>query len=471
MKPLLASKPAMWRSLLFGPTLLGLLIVVFLVLGFATDQFLVSLIASAAVALAGTVALLGWPEVKRKDGKPLVDPRWKPYLFFLLAPALGVFFYMLFGAVLTQLALPAQLLAYASLGLSVVAACALAYWLVGFPHVIRGARTAYATVPPERRPFLFFPLFVVIFLVVFLGLGVTTTQAMGKLGDSQLLLNIQVLVLLPVSLLVAGVGAYLLVGIPKPQRSPTQYLPKVTGKHRPWVFAATFLLLGIPLTLLIGMLLTWVAGRVAAFPAGLILPLALLLGYMLSLGIAALGWGTPRKWAQYDDYTPGIPPRARVPLYVASGVAVWLGVTLIFGLAGADIFWGLLTGAILGILVGLQLAGIMGLVAQRRRERTIVPDMPDRLKPLIFFPAWLVMSALLFTVLTYTLPDIVHWNLLASLVISLAILLFLLEQPLLLDLVADRQREREKRKAWEQRRQERLARELSGESAGEQQPR
>lgn len=456
MKPVLASQPQKMRTLLFAPTLLGLLLVLFLVIGFATDVFLVSLVVSGVLATAGSVVLWGWPQVTRKDGSPIVPPRWKPYLFFLIAPLLGVTLYFLLGALLTGMRLPATILAYVSLGVSIVGACALAYWLVGFPHVVQGAKNAYATVPQERRPFLFFPLFVLFFLVIFVGLGVGTTMALGKLKGSGILLNIQVLVLLPLSLLMAAGGAYLLVGIPRPQQSPTKYLPKVTGKHRPLVFAGTFLVLGIPLVVAIGALLTFVTGKTSAFPKDLVLPLSILLGYMLSLGIAALWWGTPARWRQYEDYTPGIPPRARLPLYVGAGLGVLVTVTIVFGLAGADIFWGLLTGALLGIVVSLQLAGLIGVIAKRREADTLLPDLPDRMKPLVFFPAWLLLAALLFVVLTYALPDLIQWNVLVSLVTSLALVLFLVEEALWKELVADRREQKARRKAWEQRRAEAL---------------
>lgn len=467
MKPLLASKPAKWRTLLFAPTLLGLVLVLFLVLGFITDAFLPSLVVALAAGAAGAVVLLGWPEVRKKDGSPLVAPRWKPFLFFPSALLIGIVLYPIVGALLTQAKLPAQLIAYVALAICVLAACVTSYVLFGFPHVIHAARNAYAMVPPDRRSSLFFPLFVLLFFIIFISLGVGTTQAMSKVDDQDLLLNIQVLVLLPLSLALAGLGAYLLVGIPKPQKSPKEYLPAVTGRHRPWAFALTFIVLGIPLTVALGALLTWLAGRTQSFPEGLVLPLSILLGFMLSLGIAALVWGTPARWRQFEDYRPGIPERARLPLYLGTGVLVALVVTVVFGLTGADIFWGLLTGTILGVIVALQLAGIMALIAQRRNQPTLVPDMPDGLKPIIFFPAWLLLAGILFATTTYVLPDIVHWNFLLSLVLSLALLLFLVEQPLLVDILADRRRQKEKRKAWEARRQERLAQELSdAESKG-----
>lgn len=458
MKPVLSKLTPQRRTLLFAPVLLGAFLVAFLVAAVATDVILVGVLAAIPASVLAAWLLLGWPHVRRPDGRPLVDARWKPYLFFPLAPALAFVGYLLLGAVLTQLKVDPTLSTYLSLGLSVAGACAGAYLLVGFPHVVHGARHAYARVPADRRPFLFFPIAVVLFLVLFLALVVGSTQALARLRDDALLLNLQVLVLVPLSLLLAGLGAYLLVGFPKPQRRPSEYLPKVTGRRRPHLFLLTFLLAGVPITILLGVAITSFVG--SRLPAPVILPLAVVLGYALSLGLAALWWGTPARWRQFDDYRPGLPPRARAPLYAAAGVAVLIAVTVGFGLAGADLFWGLLTGAFLGLVVALQLAGIMARLAARRRAPTLVPDLPDGVKPLIIFPAWLLVAALAFAVLTYALPDLILWNALGSLLLGLALSFLLVEQPLWRDLIGERRREREKRRAFEARRKEALAREI-----------
>lgn len=457
MKPVLSKQPPMRRTVLFGPVLFGLFLVTFLVLGFATDLFLLSLLVSLPLALAGAVALLGWPQVTRKDGSPLVPPRWKPFLFFPLAPLLALLFYPLVGAVVTMAGVPPAYIAWLSLAVALPAGIVLAYFLVGFPRLWSAARAQYERVPRERRPFLFFPLFVVFFVIIYFGLGVGTTQAMKGAEDTSLLLNLQVLVLLPVSLALAALGAWLLVGIPKPSRSPTEYLPKVTGRHRPLAFFLTFLVVGLLLTVAVGAGLTVLASRSSVpLPSALVLPLGVLLGFSLSLGITALAWGTPARWRQYEDYRPGIPPRARLPLYLGTALAVAIVVTAIFGLAGADIFWGILTGALLGLIVGLQLAGIMGRIAARRRADSLVPDLPDGIKPLVLFPTWFLLAGLLFAILTYTLPELVAWNALASLVLGLLVAFFLVEQPLWKDLREDRRRERERRKAFEARRKQAL---------------
>lgn len=454
MKPVLAKWPPQKRTLLFAPMALGAFLLAFLVLGFATDRFLLALLVAMPVGVAAAVVLLGRPEVRRKDGSPLVPPAVRPYLFFPAAPLIALAFYPFVGAILTPL-VPNAYLAYVVLGLCALTGIAVALLLFGFPNFLRGIREAYAKVPRDRRPFLFFPLFVVFFLVLYVGLGVTTTAAMaGYREDTALLLNVQVLVLLPLATVLAALGAYLLVGFPKPAKDPKDLLPKVTGRRRPHAFLLTFLLAGVPLTVAVGALLTYVA----RLPETIVLPLATVLGVLLSIGLAALVWGTPARWRQFDDYRPGLPPRARLPLIVVSGLVVAAVVTVGFGVAGLDIFWGLLTGGFLGLVVALQLAGILGRIAARRRAETLVPDLPDGLKPLLLFPSWLLLSALLFMVLTYALPEYVAYNAIGSLLVGLLIAFLLFEAGLLKDLRADRRREKEKRKAFQARRKEALQR-------------
>lgn len=460
MEPVLAKLPPRRRTILFAPILLGAFLVVGTVLAFTTHNPYLTLVVSVPASVAGAWALVGWPEIRRKDGKPLVAPATRPFLFFPLAPLFALVLYVLVGYPLTTLGVPTAWLAVASLALALPGGCAIAYWLVGFPrHLIR-PRETYNRIPPERRPFLFFPLAVVFFLVLYVGLGVLTTGLLAKSSNKGAILNLQPLILLPLCLVLACLFAYLLVGFPKPRRSPREMIPKVTGKHRPRLFAATFLLAGIPFTILVGVLLNAVAEgssrRDAFLPAGLVLPLAVVLGYSLSFGVAALSWGTPRRWRQYEDYEPGLPPKARPWVHAATALAVALGITVVFGVAGLDIFYGLLVGGIAGLLVGLQLAGILPRLLARRHESTLLPDLPDRVKPLVLFPLWLLLSGLLFVVLTYAFPGFVAWNVVGSILVGLAVSVTLVEQGLLASWREERRREREKKKAWKARRKEML---------------
>ena len=461
-KPVWSGWPAKKRNLLFGPIAFGVFVVVFLALGFATQDVFWPLVVALPVSVAAAWALVGWPEVRRKDGRPLVDPRMRPYLFF---PALLVGFVVLYpfwGVVLTKVAVPPAYSAQLAIALALLTGIGAAYLLFGFPNVLRGARDAYGRIPPERRPFLFFPVFAVVFLLLYLGLGVGTTQAMGRLrGQTVLLLNIQVLLLLPVSILVAALVAYLLVGFPRPQKPLREAMPKVTGRHRPKAFLVTFLLAGAPLTVVMGTLLSWAAAQqqsAAFLPGEVVLPLALLLGYSLSLGVAALAWGTPRRWRRYDDYTPGLSPRGRIGAAGAAALAVLLAIVIGAGLAGVDIFWGLLVGLILGGAVALLITGAHRRIAARRGAPTLMPDLPEGAKSLVLFTSWLVLALVVFSVMTYALPDLVAWNALLALVLGLGISLFVVEQGLLVDALRERREEKAKRKAWEQRRKEALAR-------------
>jgi hypothetical protein len=454
MKPVLSAWPVRKRTLAFAPIAAGIWLLTFLVVALSTQNFFLAMFLPPPLAVGGAYALLGAPEVKRKDGKPLIDPHAKPYLFFALAPLLALLLYPILGIALTQAGLPVKWLAIVSIVLSLGISVAASYFLVGVPNVYATARRKYEQLPPERRPFLFFPLFVVFFLILYIGLGVLTTQLLGlAAADPTALLNIQVLVLTPVCALLAGVLAWLLVGIPKPSKAPAEYFPKVAGKHRRRVFLGTSLLLGIPLTIVLGAILT----STTPLPSTLVLALAVVLGFMLGIGIGALAWGTPARWRQFEDYEPGIHPRVRTPLLVGASIATGLAVAVAFGLAGIDLFWGLIVGILVAALVALLLTGTHRRIAARRGQSTLVPDLPDRMKPLVLFPAWLLTSLLLFSILTYMLPGLVAVNALVSFTVGLLLAFFLLEQPLLKALRDERRRERAKRKAWEARRKERLA--------------
>lgn len=462
MKPVLAKLPARRRTILFAPVALGAFLVLGLILALSTHDPYVTLVFGIPASIATAWALLGWPELRLKGGKPLLDPRVKPFLFFALAPLFAVLAYFLLGDPLTRLGVPVTVLAWVSLGVAIPLGVAGAYLLVGFPRGLFRVRQVYERIPAERRPFLFYPLAVVLFLLLYLGIGVASTEAIARTTeDPTRWLNLQPLFLLPLCLLLAGLVAYLLVGFPKPRKAPKEYLPRVTGKHRPLYFTLTLLLAGIPFTVLIGTLFNALARtsaqREGFLPAELVLPLAVLLGYALSLGVAALAWGTPRRWRQFEDYEPGLHPRARRPVQIVTGLAVALAITVVFGLAGLEIFYGLLVGGIVGILVFLQLAGLLPRIWARRRADTLLPELPDRLKPLVLFPTWLLLSVLLFATLTFAFPEWVAWNAIGSLLLGLLVAVLLVEQPLLASVLEERRREREKRKAWKARRKEALA--------------
>ena len=454
MKPIPSAWPPKKRTAWFLPMAAGILLLSFLIVAFSTQNIFLAFLVPPFLAVGGAYALVGWPEIKTKDGKPIIEPRVKPYLFFVLAPLFALVLYPIVGVALTQIGLPLKWLAIVSIVIALTGGIAGAYFLVGIPNVIAAARKQYTDIPPERRPYLFFPLFVVFFLILFLTLGVLSTSLVGRVSpeDPAALLNIQVLILLPLCLLVAGLLAWLLVGIPKAVTAPAHHLPKVTGRHRPRVFFATFLVLGVLLTYAVGAALTFFS----ALPPLIVLPLAVVLGFTLSAGISLLAWGTPAKWRAYEDYRPAIPPEAGLPLRVLGAIALGIAVIVVFGLAGIDLFWGVLVGALVAGIASLFATGVHGRIFARRNAATLVPDLPDGLKPLILFPTWIVIAIVLFAILTYLLPGLVAVNALVAILVGLAVTFLLLEQPLLKDLRAERRLERQKRKDWEARRKAKL---------------
>lgn len=453
--PLLSSLPQKRRTILFAPVAFGAFLLAFLVLAITTQDPFFTFLFALPGSVAAAWALLGWPVVTRKDGSPLIDPKhrkYRPYLVFVLAPLLMVVFYPVFGVLLTKADFPVKFVAYVTMGLAVLAGAALAYFLVGFPDLRVGARRIAAHFPPERRPFLFFPTFVIVFLVLYLVFGVFSTKMLAGDGVARLL-NMQVLVLLPLSLLLAAGIAYLLFGFPPIKHTPKDALEKVTGRRRPLAFGLTFLLLGIPLTFALGALIS----GISVLPEPVLLPIGVLLGFSTSLGIAALTWGTPHQWRKFADYKPGLPPNTRIPLLVLAVAASIALVTIIFGLIGLDIFWGLLTGLAVGVLVGLQLSGATKKIAARKGEATLVPELPDGVKPLILFPAWFLSALVVFAVLTYVEPDYVPLHFLIAVSFGLMVSVGLIEQSTFQEIRADRAREKEKRRAFEARRKDALA--------------
>lgn len=460
MKPVLAKLPPEKRTLYFVPAALGAFVLAFLVLAILTPDIYYPIVLSLPLAIAAAWALLGWPVLTHKDGRPLVDPKVKPYLFFPLAFFLSLLAYTVVGVPLTRSGLSLNVVTYLSIALAFGIGCTLAYFAVGFPTPHKQLPALYRQIPAERRRHFFWPLWVVFFLVLYVGLGALTTSYLDALpGGTAQGLDLQPLILLPLCLILSGLLAYLLVGIPTPKHNPVQYVQKVGGKARPRLFFATTLLLGIPLTAIVGAVLTEFAktdAKSRAFlPAEAVLPIALLLGFAAAAGLAAALWGTPARWRRYEDYSPGLPPRARLPVLVLVGVVAGLVVTAAFGAAGLDIFYGLLAGFFVGAFVALWLTGALKRF-WGRREEGFAQGVTDRQKPLILFPVWFGVAFLLFATLTYALPDLVAVNLLGGLFVGLVVALALLETRLLRDVLRERREARERRKQWKALRKQRL---------------
>lgn len=464
MKPVLEKLPAERRTLLFVPVAAGAFALIFLILALATPDIYYPIVLSLPLGIVAAWALLGWPILTHKDGKPIVDPKVKPYLFFPLAVFLGLLLYPVVGYPLTQARLAQDLTTYLSLALAAVGACVLSYLAVGFPTPHRHLPELYRSIPAERRRHLFWPVFVLVFLLLYVLLGVVTTGFMDRYPDRvPELLNLQPMVLLPLCILLAALTGYLLVGIPTPKHGPSEYMQKVGGKARPRLFLATTLVLGVPFTAIAGALLT---GFTAVnprsqdlLPADALLPIALVLGFAASLGIAAALWGGPRRWRRYPDYQPGLPKRARLPVFLAVSVAAGLVVLAAFGAVGLDIFYGLLAGLFTGVLVGMALTGALKRLFGKH-DQGLVPPLSDRSKPLLLFAIWFGVAALLFTTLTYALPDLVGVNLLGGLAVGLVVAMLLLENRLFRQVMQERREARARRKEWKRMRKERLAKAL-----------
>jgi len=420
------------RNLFFFLFAAGIGLVAFLILALVTQNVFVTVLLTPILAIGGAYALVGFPHVARKDGKPLVEAKVKPYLFFLLFPLFAVLLYPIVGTFATQAGLPPDFVAIPSILLALIGAASAAYFLVGFPPLIKQGRDAYNRIEPERRPFLFYPLFVIFFLIIYLALGVTTTRLMGRVADDPTsLLNWQVILVLPLSVVGAAALAYAIAGFPTPKRRARDYLPTVTGKRRPRYFLLTTLLLTLPFMVIIGALLTPLSKTGAAsgfLPPSLVLPLALVLGAIAAAGVAALSWGTPHTWRAYDDYEPGLSQRARVPTFLGTSLFVGLVVVIIFGLAGLELFWGIVVGGLATLFLALLLTGAIADMRRRKREEgALLPEVPDKLKAAILFPAWFVSALVIYAILTFAFPALVALNAVVGITVGFVATFALLE--------------------------------------------
>ncbi|HVL48985.1 MAG TPA: hypothetical protein VM889_10550 [Candidatus Thermoplasmatota archaeon] len=434
MKPVLAKTPALKRTLLFVPTAVGAALLVFLVLGMTTHLFDISLLVAVPAGLATAWILLGPPEVRLKDGRPLVPSAVKPYLFFPIAAILFVAFYPFVGLFLTQVA-PIQFLAWATIGVSLAAGAAIAYLLVGFPKFWVGAATAWRRIPTETKPYLSFPagLALAALFYFLIGLGLTGVDPV-----------LAPLVAAPVGLLAAFAIAFFVFGVPRPRRLPK--MPDVPGRPRPLLLAATFAVLLAPMAWLVGGALSLVPGLPTSFE----LPIALLAGAALASAFALLLWGGPSRWRRYPDYVPGVSREVRHAAAGPAGLVASALVMAAWTLSGLDLVWGLVLALPAGALAAFAVAGTSG-VARR------AADVPDRVKPLVLFPAWLALAGLIALALTAAFPGNVMWNLAAGLLVGLAVTLVALESSFLKSSLAERRAEREARARLAARRKAALA--------------
>lgn len=435
-----------WRTVLLLPTALLAGLLLFFLVGLTnTLGFALSLVIGLALGTAGAVALLGPPRIQipRVEVPPGVREH-REWFFPLLALVLGAIVYVLAGLAYTMVeALPAGYGSWAALVLALVAGPALAYLLVGAPSPVPPLRDAWARVPEERRPWLTVPLGLLLATVLFLLLGLAWTA-----------LPLPTAAMVPGSLALAlllgfGIAAALL-GVPTPQRSPRELVPEVPARARPVAFLVTLLVLGPVLAFLVGIPLSRLA---SVLPSTLLFPLSLLLGYLLAFVASAAWWGLPGRWKGVP--VPGVPEDVRLalllPLALAGGAVLAFLLELLLPIG---LFPSILVGGSLGLLLALRATGATQRVRPRNRT-TLLPDLPDTVKPLVLLPLTLVLGTLLFFTLGYVGLGFA-WSLALGGSIGLALALALVEEPLLRQVLHRRRQRRARRQLIEERRAELL---------------
>lgn len=454
-----AMPPQMKRNLKFLGVALGGSLLLFLIIGFTLtgsnpdgNGFLIAMLLGPVGGVTAARLLHGWPRLETRDGKALVPPQYKPYLFFVITPAVTFVGYLVLGVYITPYVENPQYVPYVALAVGLVVGASVAYFLVGFPKFWEPVVKGWRAIPTERRPWLFFvaaPAFTVLFYFL-LGLLLTNVEAIGDVIP----LETQPLLALPLAVAAACALAYRLLGFPKPQKPVREYVPEVPGRARPLAFLVTLLVAGVPLSYLAGLALTY-APRL---PGGALVPLAVVLGLSAGAGVAALAWGTPRKWRRFADYRPGLPEGARYALFLPVVVAFAIVGGAISNGVGFDLFPGILLGAAIGILVGLQVSGALAAMRRARgTRRTILPELPDMVKPLVLFPTWFLLGWLVFVTLAYAMPELVWYHLWIAIAVGGAVSVYLVEEPTFLDWRERRREARRRAAALKARRKEALA--------------
>lgn len=448
---------------LFFPLVLVITLLSYVALGVAYSSAglpvawsaVVPLALALVLAVAGSYLLVGFPSLGRYGTaavERVPEGYWEhtPWLFFPLALVLGLVAYFLVGLAYTSSPLPELYLTQVAVGVAVVAGLGLAYLAVGFPDPPEAVRRPQQAVDEDRRPWLFFPLGLAITLVLFLVLGVAYTSAAflpAGLG-------------LPVTMVLAaalGFGAsYALVGVPTPEEPVGSYAPEVPPAARPVAFVVTVLLVGPLLAFLAGSLLAAaeavLPASVALVPQPFFLPLALILGYLAAFGVATLVWGVPGRWKGVP--APGLPEDARLALVLPLAILLaGLFTFLVELFTPLGLLASILIGGSAGILAALYGTGATDRLDTSDRE-TLLPELPETVKPLVLVPAWVGIGALLTFLLGFVgLP--IAWSLVAGVSLGFAAALVLVEEPLL-RAAAERRRERKARKQELQRRREEL---------------
>lgn len=454
MVPLLKKKPQLWRTLGFVPVAALGAFLGFAILEVATESFWIAMPGGILLGIGLALLVCGVPRVTLPKVKlPKVPPGVRPWLWFPVTAVLSLLLYFLLGLALMPVGLSPTLLVFVTLGAALVLGGAAAYFLTGFPNLYRQPKGWWERVPVEKRPLFFWPLGLVLSVLFFVGIGYAMSLVFG--GDSgaprSVMEDYLPLIAIGTSIPLGCGLAYLLVGFPKPKKDLRRYLPKVPPRAWPALFAGTFLLLGPVFGFPVGYALS--AG-LPQLPTVLLFPLSLLVGYALSFAAAALAWGLPSRWEKEGVHV-GLPANTRAVLFVPVTVLVTGFVVLVFATMGLDLGIGTLVGLPFGLAAGFFASGLAGAVAARRREGTLLAELPEKFKVLVLVSVWLIVGGVVFFGLGMAglLPP---WNLLAGVSVGLAAAILLVEESTLKFWLDERRAERDRRRRLKALRAERL---------------
>lgn len=381
MKPLLSKVAPARRTLLFAPVALFAAFLAFFIVGLIAGVFIVAALLALPLGLGVAWLFLGTPDLRRKDGRPWIEPKVRPYMSIPTAALVALVLYYVVGIVVTPIeAIPIAVVSYITIAVALAGGVAAGVLLFGAPPVARAPRDAYAKIPPEKRPYLFFPLAFLFFAIVYYGLG----TALTSYGPPSLP---QALVAIPVALVSGAALAYLLVGFPRPKRKLAE-TPPIPARARPVLFAATVVALGP--------LFAFALGPFASdLPFGGVVDLyiGLGVGYVLAIVAAFLAWGGPRRWGREGDWRPNLPPELRVAFFVPAALLVGSVVVVVASVAGLPFAVALLLGTGVGVLAGLAASGALKRV---RRTPEALRELPEIVKPLVFFAVWFLVGGLVY---------------------------------------------------------------------------
>jgi hypothetical protein len=278
-----------------------------------------------------------------------------------------------------------------ALALGLVAGPLMAYAAVGAPFTrgdLARLRAKVPKAPPERRPLLFFPAFLVAAALLYFALGFVITSTPL---DEDLLALLALGVALPAAVLVG----YLLYGFPHPKH----HLPSVKGAlarippgKRPLLFFPLGLLVAAPVYLLLGYLLTELLEAESALAdAGVLLALAAGLAVGFAVAHRAVGVPRPSKLVERMR-VPEVPARLRPGAFVAfvlvvgSLLALALGGTVgALDAVSVDLAFPLFLLA--GWLLAVPLAGrLFGYPVPGRPLREYVPRLTREQRPAALLP-------------------------------------------------------------------------------------